>query len=74
MVPLWLFPDLLRKISELLPFQAIYYIPMSIYIKTVNGKDALQALALQVFWAIFLAFFSRWVWGRVQARLTVQGG
>jgi ABC-2 type transport system permease protein len=74
MVPLWLFPDFLRKISELLPFQAIYYIPMSIYIKTVNGKEALQALGLQVFWAIVLAFVSRWAWGRVHARLTVQGG
>ena len=74
MVPLWLFPDLLRKISEALPFQAIYYIPISIYIKTVSGQDALQKLGLQVFWAIVLAFFSRWVWSRVHARLTVQGG
>jgi ABC-2 type transport system permease protein len=73
-VPLWLFPDFLRKISELLPFQAIYYIPMSIYIKTLSGRDALQALGLQAFWAIVLVLFSRWAWSRVHARLTVQGG
>lgn len=73
-VPLWLFPDLLRKISEVLPFQAIYYIPMSIYIKTLSGGAALQALGVQVFWAIVLVLFSRWAWSRVHARLTIQGG
>jgi len=73
-VPLWLFPDFLRKISEALPFQAVYYIPMSIYIKTLNGNAALQALGLQAFWAIVLVLFSRWARSRVHARLTVQGG
>lgn len=73
-VPLWLFPDFLRRIAEALPFQAIYYIPMSIYIKTLSGSDALQALGLQAFWTIVLVLFSRWAWSRVHARLTVQGG
>ena len=73
-VPLWLFPDLLRKVSEALPFQAIYYIPMSIYIKTLSGRDALQALGVQAFWVVVLVLFSRWAWGKVHTRLTVQGG
>jgi ABC-2 type transport system permease protein len=73
-VPLWLFPDLLRKISEVLPFQAVYYIPMSIYIRTLSGRDALQALGLQAFWAVVLVLFSRWAWSRVHMRLTIQGG
>jgi viologen exporter family transport system permease protein len=74
MVPLWLFPDFLRKISEVLPFQAIYYIPISIYIRTLSGGAALRALGLQVFWIIVLVFIARWAWNRVHARLTVQGG
>jgi ABC-2 type transport system permease protein len=73
-VPLWLFPDFLRKISEVLPFQAIYYIPLSIYIRNLKGSAALQALGLQVFWAIVLAFIARWAWNRAHTRLTVQGG
>lgn len=73
-VPLWLFPDALRRIAELLPFQAIYFIPMSIYIKTVSGNEALQALRLQAFWTILLVLFSRWAWNKVHARLAVQGG
>jgi ABC-2 type transport system permease protein len=73
-VPLWLFPDLLRKIAEYLPFQAVYYIPMSIYIKTLSGSAALRAVGLQVLWAVVLVLFSRWAWNRVHVRLTVQGG
>lgn len=73
-VPLWLFPDFLRKISEALPFQAVYYIPMSIYIKRLSGSTALQAVGLQVFWALVLAWLARWAWSRVHVRLTVQGG
>jgi len=73
-VPLWLFPDFLRKFSEVLPFQAIYYIPMSIYIKRLNGSAAFQALGLQAFWTIVLVFCARWAWQQVHNRLTVQGG
>lgn len=73
-VPLWLFPEFLRKISEVLPFQAIYYIPMSIYIKRISGVIALQGLGLQVFWTVVLVFCSRWAWKQVHNRLTVQGG
>jgi ABC-2 type transport system permease protein len=74
MVPLWLFPQFLRRLAEVLPFQAVYYIPMSIYIRTLNGEAALRALGLQAFWAVVLVLISRWAWSRVQARLIVQGG
>lgn len=73
-VPLWLFPEVLRKISQVLPFQAVYYIPMSIYIKTLNGNAALKALGLQAFWTVVLVILARWAWNQVHKRLTVQGG
>ena len=73
-VPLWLFPEFLRKLSEVLPFQAIYYIPMSIYIQRLSGSTALQGLGLQAFWALVLALLARWAWSQVHKRLTVQGG
>lgn len=74
MVPLWLFPDFLRRIAEVLPFQSIYFIPMSIYVGTLTGARALQGLGLQMLWAALLLVASRWVWGRVHRRLVVQGG
>ena len=73
-VPLWLFPDFLRRLAELLPFQSIYYIPMSIYVGTLHGLEAFRALGLQVMWALLLVAASRWAWVRVHRRLVVQGG
>jgi ABC-type uncharacterized transport system permease subunit len=74
MVPLWLFPQFLRSVAQVLPFQSIYFIPMSIYVGTLAGADALRAIGLQVVWAALLAVFARWAWTRVHRRLVVQGG
>ncbi len=74
MVPLWLFPQFLRALAEALPFKSVYYIPMSIYIGTLAGESALQAIGFQVIWAVLLVLVSRWAWRQVHARLIVQGG
>ncbi len=74
MVPLWLFPQFLRSLAEVLPFQSIYYIPMSIYVGTLEGTGALRAVGLQVVWAVLLVAASRWAWTRMHRRLVVQGG
>lgn len=73
-VPLWMFPQLLRRLAEVLPFQSVYYIPMSIYVGTLEGAGALRAIGLQVLWAALLMVLSRWAWMRVHRRLVVQGG
>ena len=74
MVPLWLFPDFLRGVAEVLPFKSVFYIPSSIYIGTFAGEAVLGALGFQALWAVVLAIISRWAWGRVYQRLIVQGG
>ncbi len=74
MVPLWLFPSYLRSFAELLPFKSIYYIPASIYIGTLTGQEALRAIGFQLIWVVVLLFFTRWAWGRTDARLVSQGG
>ena len=73
-VPLWMFPDALRVVAEVLPLQAGYYIPMSIYIGTFSGPAAWSALGFQLLWAAVLALCARLAWGFVHKRLTVQGG
>ncbi|HRE25155.1 MAG TPA: ABC-2 family transporter protein [Anaerolineales bacterium] len=74
MVPLWMFPDGLRAVAEILPLQAVYYIPMSIYIGTYSGTAAWSALGFQALWALILAGVARLAWHQVHRRLTVQGG
>jgi ABC-2 type transport system permease protein len=60
MVPLWLFPQFLRVLAEALPFQSVYYIPLSIYTGTLAGEGAVRAIGLQALWAVFLVLISRW--------------
>jgi ABC-2 type transport system permease protein len=74
MLPLWLFPQLLQRLASLMPFQGIYYIPMSIYVGTLEGSGALRAIGLQALWVVVLIVFARWAWVRVHRRLVVQGG
>ena len=74
LVPLWLFPDWLLRVVEWLPFQSIYYIPVSIYIGTFSGAAAWRALGTQLFWVVALAVVARLAWGGVHKRLISQGG
>lgn len=74
MVPLWLFPQFIRVLAEVLPFKSIYYIPMSIYIGKLSGVATVQAIGFQAIWLVVLLFVSRLAWSRVHTRLVVQGG
>jgi ABC-2 type transport system permease protein len=74
LIPLWFMPDLLRQFVQLLPFQSIVYIPVSIYIGIPATGSILTAMALQVFWAIVLMGVIRLVWKRALYRTVIQGG
>ncbi len=74
LVPLWFFPPLLRRVAELLPFQAQVFIPVSMYTGQLFGTQAVQALALQLFWVVALCGLARLVWQRAMQRVVIQGG
>lgn len=74
LVPLWMFPGWLAAVAQVLPFQGIYFIPLSIYIGKFASRDALGALGFQLLWVAVLWLVSRLIWARIQARLVVQGG
>jgi ABC-2 type transport system permease protein len=71
-VPLWMFPAPLAAIMGVLPFQAVFFVPMSIYIGAHEGS-IIGALAFQAAWAVGLFALARLFWARVQRRITVQG-
>lgn len=73
-IPLWFMPEPLRILVELLPFQAIYFLPASIYVEQAQGAEMWRALGIQLFWVVSLWLLSAWVWRRAQNRLVVQGG
>jgi ABC-2 type transport system permease protein len=74
LVPLWLFPPFLEKIAAVLPFQAVFAIPLTIYIGKLPTQELGGALALQAFWVIALAGLGRVLWNRAHALLVLQGG
>ena len=74
LVPLWFFPPSLRRVVDLLPFQAQTFIPLSMYTGQVSGMEAVQALALQLFWVVTLSGLAWLLWRRAIYRVVIQGG
>lgn len=74
LVPLWFMPDMLRQFVQLLPFQSIVYIPVSIYIGIPATGNMFTAMALQLFWAVVLIGVIQLVWKRALHRTVIQGG
>lgn len=74
-VPLSFFPDWLRQVAEVLPFRAIFAIPMNVLLaKNPSADFILQGLGIQAFWLIFLLAFSRFFFKRALRLITIQGG
>ncbi len=75
LVPLQFFPDTLRTILLALPFQAIYYTPLTMVSQPAWGWETfLPMLAVQGFWVISLFLFTRWFYERAVKVLRVSGG
>ena len=73
-IPLYLFPQWLSQLSYALPFQAIYSIPLLIYIGKTTGFDILNAILIQLFWIAFLGILTFAAWKKAEKKTTVQGG
>lgn len=74
LLPITFFPEWLAVLTRWLPFQAIAYLPTSIYLGRFEGEELFQALGIQLGWALALAALSLAIWGRAARRLTIQGG
>ncbi len=74
LIPLWLFPSALRTIANFLPFQAVAFLPVSIYLGQLQGRDILRVFIIQIFWLTLLFFLAQWTWTRAQRYMIIQGG
>jgi len=74
LLPITFFPEWLQTVTRWLPFQAVAYVPASIYLGRFEGAEIGSALAGQAAWAVLLAALSAFTWSRASRRLTVQGG
>ena len=74
-IPLAFFPEKLRTIVELMPFQAIYHTPLHILTdKSLTMMDYLQCVGIQLFWVVAIFLISKAFWKRSMRILTVNGG
>ena len=61
------------KGNDVLPFQAISYIPSMIFSEGIQGSKLYEALLFQVIWAIVLIIPIVLMWRTARKRLIVQG-
>lgn len=74
-VPIQFFPETVQKILALLPFQAIYYTPISILTnREITNVAIVKSIAVQIGWIIALGVLSRLFYNRAIKTVTVNGG
>jgi len=74
LIPVWFMPDALRILVQLLPFQAMTFLPASIFSGQVTGTAMIVPLLVQVAWIAILTGLIGLVWARAQRKLVIQGG
>ncbi len=73
-IPIYLFPAWIQPVFFLLPFQAIFNTPLSIFIEKISGVQIIFALLVQVFWASILLIAGHLIWKRARIKYTAHGG
>ncbi|GFN31149.1 ABC transporter permease [Paenibacillus xylaniclasticus] len=73
-VPIAFFPGWLSETMKWLPFQAITYLPSSVFTGRTPLSDAGGVLGLQVVWFVILLVPIAITWRAARMRLFVQGG
>lgn len=74
LIPLPLLPDSILKVIYLTPFAYMQNTPFLIYSGNISEEKALQAIGIQLIWAIILILFGKFLMGRVFKKIVVQGG
>ncbi|TMV44450.1 daunorubicin ABC transporter permease [Paenibacillus mesophilus] len=73
-IPVSLFPGAMVALLQWLPFQAITYLPGSVFTGRVTGQAVYEALFVQLAWFALLLVPIWLMWRRARSRLFVQGG
>ena len=74
LIPISLMPGALLAIASVLPFQALVFTPVWIYMGRISGVDLARALLVQWGWAAILAAAGVFIWAYVRPRVLVFGG
>ncbi|TVY01854.1 ABC transporter permease [Paenibacillus cremeus] len=73
-VPMSFFPGWAEGLMQLLPFQAITYLPGSVFTGKVTGSAVYEVFLIQILWFALLIIPLFLLWRGARTRLFVQGG
>lgn len=72
--PIALYPPLLRNVCRVLPFEYIYYTPISILQGKILEGDLLRSICIQLGWSFILFVVNGVIWRKGNRRYVSQGG
>ncbi|MUT64910.1 ABC-2 family transporter protein [Paenibacillus sp. NEAU-GSW1] len=73
-IPLWFLPGPIQSILGVLPFQNIYFTPLSIYLGQTSAGEAIFIFVQEIVWIFGMYLIGRILWKRAQKRLIIHGG
>lgn len=74
MIPLSLFPEVIQRVFDYLPFSSMVYTPVMIYLGKYSTSEIGFVLARQLIWIVILYVLGSLIWKKVTKRLVVLGG
>ena len=72
--PITLFPDVLQKIANFLPFKDCIYTPISIYFGELDNLEILQVILKQCIWIVVFYAIAKILFNKAVKNITVNGG
>jgi viologen exporter family transport system permease protein len=74
LIPLWFMPGAVRDVVQALPWQAMGFLPVSIYVGEPVTGSLITALGVQLLWMVVLLGIITWVWRMAFRNAVIQGG
>lgn len=74
LIPVSFFPAFLQEIFSFLPFTAMTYVPVMIYLGKYSGMEALRQLGRQALWVVILYLAGSLLWKKIEKRIVILGG
>lgn len=72
-IPLWLIPEKLTSIYEILPFKYLFYYPISIILGLVNVQQIVRIFLYEIVWTACLFALAVFIYNRGIKKLQIMG-
>ena len=72
-LPLYLYPDYIKKIVEILPFKMMFFLPLD-YLLNDNIRNASDIISYQIFWVLIIFLLMIALVKVTQKKVLIQGG